>query len=55
MNFPRPAPPQTSRKSLPGLLVEEMQAMGSRPTPYMDGDGYVYGTVPGDPGKPVIG
>ena len=35
-------------------LVEEMKAMGISDA-YMDAEGYVYGTVPGDPTKPVIG
>ena len=34
--------------------MEEMKAMGIADA-YMDADGYVYGTVPGTPGAPVIG
>ena len=39
---------------LGAALVEEMQAMGISDA-YMDSNGYVYGTVPGDPTLPVIG
>lgn len=47
--------PSTARQRLLGAaLVEEMQAMGIT-NPYMDEDGYVYGTVPGDPSLPTIG
>ena len=35
-------------------LVEEMKAMGIRDA-YQDQDGYIYGTVPGDPSRPTIG
>ena len=47
--------PSTAKQKLLGAaLVEEMQAMGIT-NPYMDEDGYVYGTVPGDPSLPTIG
>lgn len=47
--------PSTAKQRLLGAaLVEEMQAMGIRDA-YMDEDGYVYGTVPGDPSLPTIG
>ncbi len=47
-------PSTPEQKVLGAALVEEMKAMGIQDA-YMDQDGYVYGTVPGDPGKPVIG
>ncbi len=47
--------PSTEKQRLLGAaLVEEMQAMGIQDA-YMDADGYVYGTVPGDPGLPTVG
>lgn len=47
--------PSTAKQRLLGAaLVEEMKAMGIADAA-MDGDGYVYGTVPGDPMLPVIG
>ena len=47
--------PSTSKQRLLGAaLVEEMQAMGIHDA-YMDDNGYVYGTVPGDPNLPAIG
>jgi len=47
--------PSTDKQKLLGAaLVEEMKAMGIRDA-FMDADGYVYGTVPGDPSLPVIG
>ena len=47
--------PSTARQKLLGAaIVEEMQAMGIT-NPYMDADGYVYGTIPGDPSLPTIG
>lgn len=47
--------PSTDKQRLLGAaLVEEMKAMGIADA-YMDADGYVYGTVPGTPGAPVIG
>ena len=47
--------PSTAKQRLLGAaLVEEMRAMGIADAA-MDGDGYVYGTVPGDPTLPVIG
>ena len=47
--------PSTAKQRLLGTaLVEEMKAMGIADAA-MDGDGYVYGTVPGDPTLPVIG
>ena len=47
--------PSTDKQKVLALsLVEEMKAMGISDA-YMDAEGYVYGTVPGDPTKPVIG
>lgn len=47
--------PSTSRQLVLGkALVEEMQAMGIADAG-MDENGYVYGTVPGDPTLPTIG
>lgn len=47
--------PSTAKQKLLGeALVEEMKEMGIQDA-FMDENGYVYGTVPGDPTKPVIG
>ena len=47
--------PTTAKQKLLGAaLVAEMKAMGISDA-FMDDFGYVYGTVPGDPGLPVIG
>ena len=47
--------PSTDKQKVLALsLVEEMKAMGISDS-YMDAEGYVYGPVPGDPTKPVIG
>ena len=47
--------PSTSGQVVLGkALVEEMLAMGIQDA-HMDENGYVYGTVPGDPAKPTIG
>ncbi len=47
-------PSTAGQRVLGAALVEQMQAMGIRDA-YMDADGYVYGTVPGDPSFPTIG
>lgn len=47
-------PSTTGQKVLGKALVEEMLEMGIADA-HMDADGYVYGTVPGDPKLPVIG
>ncbi|MBE6945951.1 MAG: peptidase T [Ruminococcaceae bacterium] len=47
-------PSTAKQKILGAALVEEMKAMGIVDA-YMDEDGYVYGTVPGDPSLPTIG
>ena len=47
--------PSTEKQKLLGAaLVEEMKTMGICDA-FMDEDGYVYGTVPGDPSLPTIG
>lgn len=47
--------PSTARqKFLGAALVEEMKELGIADA-RMDADGYVYGTVPGDPNLPTIG
>ena len=47
--------PSTDKQKLLGAaLVEEMLAMGISDA-HMDENGYVYGTVPGDPSLPTIG
>ena len=47
--------PSTAKQKLLGAaIVEEMKAMGIT-NPFMDEDGYVYGTIPGDPSLPTIG
>ena len=47
-------PSTAKQKKLGQTLVEEMLAMGIKDA-HMDADGYVYGTVPGDPKLPTIG
>jgi len=50
-----PTCPSTDKQRVLGAaLVEEMKQMGIEDA-YMDEDGYVYGTVPGDPELPTIG
>ena len=47
--------PSTGKEKLLGAaLVEEMKEMGISDA-FMDEDGYVYGTVPGNPALPTIG
>ena len=47
--------PSTDKQRVFGAaLVEEMKEIGIQDA-YMDADGYVYGTVPGDPRLPTIG
>ena len=47
--------PSTQKQKLLGQqLVEDMLAMGIKDA-HMDNDGYVYGTVPGDPSLPTVG
>lgn len=47
-------PSTAKQRILGGILLEEMKQMGIEDA-YMDADGYIYGTVPGDPAKPTIG
>lgn len=47
-------PSTAGQLALANVLVEEMLQMGISDA-YMDENGYVYGTVPGDPNLPVIG
>ena len=47
--------PSTDKQKLLGAaIVEEMKEMGIADA-HMDADGYIYGTVPGDPALPTIG
>ena len=52
--FSETCPSTTKQKLLGAALVEEMLEMGISDA-RMDENGYVYGTVPGDPKLPVIG
>ena len=47
-------PSSAKQKLLGAVLVEEMKEMGIADA-HMDENGYVYGTVPGDPALPTIG
>ena len=47
-------PSTDKQKVLGAALVEEMKAIGIADA-FMDENGYVYGTVPGDPSLPTIG
>lgn len=47
-------PSTAKQKVLGAAVVEEMKALGISDA-YMDEDGYVYGTVPGEANAPVIG
>ena len=47
-------PSTEGQRTLGAALVEEMREMGILDA-HMDENGYVYGTVPGDPGLPTIG
>lgn len=47
-------PSSLKQKNLGTALVEEMRSMGIADA-FMDENGYVYGTVPGDPDLPKIG
>lgn len=47
-------PSTEKQKKLGSALVQEMSAMGILDA-HMDENGYVYGTVPGDPSLPTIG
>ena len=52
--FSETCPSTAKQKLLGAALVEEMKAMGIEDA-FMDENGYVYGTVPGDPSLPTIG
>lgn len=52
--FSDTCPSSSKQKLLGAALVEEMLAMGISDA-RMDENGYVYGTVPGDPAMPTIG
>lgn len=52
--FSESCPSTPNQRSLAQLLVDEMQAMGIADA-HMDQNGYVYGTVPGDPNLPTVG
>lgn len=47
-------PSTANQKALGAAIVEEMHSMGIQDA-RMDENGYVYGTVPGDPSLPTIG
>ena len=47
-------PSTDKQRALGAALVEEMKTMGIEDA-HMDENGYVYGTVPGDPERPTIG
>ena len=52
--FSETCPSTDKQRVFAAALVEEMLAMGIRDA-HMDENGYVYGTVPGDPSLPTIG
>ena len=52
--FSETCPSTDKQKVFGAALVEEMLSMGISDA-HMDEDGYVYGTVPGDPSLPTIG
>ena len=52
--FSETCPSTAKQKLLGAALVEEMKEMGIADA-FMDENGYVYGTVPGDPSLPTIG
>ena len=52
--FSETCPSTSKQKKLGAYLVEEMLAMGIADA-HMHDNGYVYGTVPGDPSLPTIG
>ena len=52
--FSETCPSSEKQKLLGAALVEEMKSMGITDA-FMDENGYVYGTVPGDPSLPTIG
>ncbi len=52
--FSESCPSTDKQRAFGAYLVEEMKSIGIRDA-YMDGHGYVYGTVPGHPKLPTIG
>ena len=52
--FSETCPSSEKQKLLGAALAEEMKSMGITDA-FMDENGYVYGTVPGDPSLPTIG
>ena len=52
--FSETCPSTDKQKLLGAALVEEMKEIGIADA-YMDENGYVYGTVPGDPSLPTVG
>ena len=52
--FSETCPSTAKQKVLGAALVEEMKELGIQDA-FMDENGYVYGTVPGDPALPTIG
>ncbi len=52
--FSETCPSTEKQKQLGAALVEEMLTMGIVDA-HMDANGYVYGTVPGTPGRPTVG
>ena len=52
--FSETCPSTDKQKLLGAYLVEEMRSLGIADA-HMDENGYVYGTVPGDPSLPTIG
>ena len=52
--FSETCPSTDKQKVFGASLVEEMKALGIEDA-HMDADGYIYGTVPGDPRLPTIG
>ena len=53
-SFSETCPSTPKQKLLGAALVEDMKEMGIEDA-FMDENGYVYGTVPGDPALPTIG
>ena len=52
--FSETCPSTEKQLALGKVLVEEMLAIGIRDA-HMDANGYIYGTVPGDPDLPTVG
>ena len=52
--FSETCPSTDKQKVFGAALVEEMKELGIQDA-HMDENGYIYGTVPGDPSLPTIG